>query len=201
MPCLHALGRLQQAAGFGQQPQPGQGGSGQGQASDADLRAKTPTAAGELVVPVAADLRALLDDHCGKLDLAIDAALRDGRQRLAALAKHRALAGPAHQVALRRQRLDEWAERLDQAAIAVVERQKERLVAAAARLDALSPMAVIGRGYSVLRDANGKVVRRLDQAPPGAAIKARLTDGWLEAEVTKHCPQRLGEAGKGYGVT
>ncbi|MCK6487849.1 MAG: exodeoxyribonuclease VII large subunit, partial [Planctomycetes bacterium] len=79
----------------------------------ADLRAKTPTEAGELVVPRLADLRRALDDGRGRLDSAADRQLAEARARLAGLAAHRALATPRHQVALRRQRLDELRARLD----------------------------------------------------------------------------------------
>jgi exodeoxyribonuclease VII large subunit len=205
----------------------------------ADLRAKTPTAAGELVVPIEAELRAALDAHRQALDLAMGGMLAAYRHQLAAFASHRALAGPAHQVALRRQRLDELGARLDEAigqrveqergalrfaalrlgnvaprrrveaarellaghardlrraAARAVDRAQQRLAAAAGRLDALSPLAVIARGYSVVRGPGGLLVRRLDQAPAGTPIEVRLADGWLQAEVTGVRPQRLNEA-------
>ena len=81
----------------------------------ADLRAKTPTAAGELVVPVAAELRQMCLDGERRLGQVMDGLLAATRSRLDGLAKHRALAGPGHQLALRRQRLDEQHARLDAA--------------------------------------------------------------------------------------
>jgi exodeoxyribonuclease VII large subunit len=204
----------------------------------ADVRAKTPTAAGELVVPVEAELHATLAEYRLRLDRAVDQLLEEQRERLAGLAKHRALAGPGHQVALRRQRLDDLRARLDEAIGTVMEERtgglrllsvrlahasparevglarerldhsrrqldravsqhlvagRERLATAAARLDALSPLAVIARGYSVVRTADGRLVRRADQVPPGTIIEARMPDGWLRAAVTGMRPQRLGE--------
>lgn len=205
----------------------------------ADVRAKTPTAAGELIVPVEADLREQLVDWRRQLDQGADRLLGEAKTRLAALASHRALAGPGHQVALRRQRLDELdaalreavagrldqqrttlallrsrlagvspeqavraaRERLDQRRHALdqgaqrhVAHQGERLAAAAAHLDALSPLAVLGRGYSVVRTPDGRLVRHLDQAPTGSVIEARTLDGWLTAAVTGTRRQRLNEA-------
>ena len=202
----------------------------------ADMRAKTPTAAGELVVPVEADLREQLAEQQLELDRGIADLLAGARERLAGLAHHRALAGPRFQVDLRRQRLDELAARLSDGAdgrltsassrLALlrsrlptptvqlerarerltrgahtlvrisderVARLRERLAAGAAHLDALSPLAVIGRGYSVVRTTDGRLIRALAEAPPGTAIQARLPDGWLAATVTGGRGQRLNE--------
>ncbi|MFM2091770.1 MAG: hypothetical protein RLZZ127_2259, partial [Planctomycetota bacterium] len=81
----------------------------------ADRRAKTPTAAGEVVVPVLADLREALAAHREDLDAAIDGALERTAARLAALAAHRALAEPGHRIERLRQRVDDLHERLAQA--------------------------------------------------------------------------------------
>ena len=70
---------------------------------------------------------------------------------------------------------------------------QERFAGLAARLDALSPLAVIARGYSVVRDASGRLVRRTDQIADGDVIEARMPDGWLRATVIGRRPQRLGE--------
>jgi exodeoxyribonuclease VII large subunit len=204
----------------------------------ADVRAKTPTAAGELVVPVQAELVNALGEYRLRLDRALDLLLDEARERLKALARHRALATPGHQLALRRQRLDELRLRLDDGMRALADERaaglrllhtrlehasparridaarealtqnrrhlvaaathhlaqvQERFAGLAARLDALSPLAVIARGYSVVRDANGRLVRRTDQVPAGGVIEARLPDGWLRAQVIGHRAQRLGE--------
>jgi exodeoxyribonuclease VII large subunit len=209
----------------------------------ADVRAKTPTAAGELVVPVQAELINAITEYRVHLDRAMDTLLSDARERLQALAHHRALATPAHQVALRRQRLDELRQRLDDGVGAVVadrtndlrllrtrldhasparridsarealtqnsrhlaaalkhrvQQAQERFAGLAARLDALSPLAVIARGYSVVRDAQGRLVRRSDQVADGEVIEARMPDGWLRASVIGRRAQRLGEPDEPY---
>jgi exodeoxyribonuclease VII large subunit len=209
----------------------------------ADVRAKTPTAAGELVVPIEADLREQLDEQRLELDRGIDDLLAGARERLAALVQHRALAGPRFQVDLRRQRLDELTARLSDGAagrltvarnrLALLRsrlptpalrlerarerlahgaqtlvrisderlaRLRERLAAGAAHLDALSPLAVIARGYSVVRTADGRLIRVLADAPPGTALQARLTDGWLDATVSGSRAQRLNEPESDYLV-
>ena len=208
----------------------------------ADVRAKTPTAAGELVVPVESELRATLLDGHTRLHAGIARIFTEARERLKSLAAHRALSGPGHQVALRRQRLDELRATLDgtmtscltdararlaetqaslrpptaqlaaererlaravsdlsRAATERSDRAGERLAAVAARLDALSPLAVLGRGYSVMRTAERKLIKRMSDAPPGTQVEARVNDGWIYAEAVGVKPQRLGEPDDEYG--
>lgn len=165
----------------------------------ADLRAKTPTSAGELVVPVQAELMAQLAEDRLRLDQAISGLMADARGRLAALTAHRALAGPAYQVQIRQQRLDELSGRLQAAGARHLADAQARLGQAAARLDALSPLAVIGRGFSVLLTPERKVVRRMADAPPGTQLEARVADGWVFAEAVGLRPQRLGEPSDMYG--
>ncbi|MBA2480712.1 MAG: exodeoxyribonuclease VII large subunit [Planctomycetes bacterium] len=204
----------------------------------ADVRAKTPTAAGEMAVPVEREVRDALADAHERLDQSIDVILAGARQRLEALVIHRALAGPGHQVAMRRQRLDELSTRLEeagdfrfaserqrldtlrlrlvtasprhllaierdrwetarrslrQAMSRTIDQARQRLGASAAHLDALSPLAVIGRGYSVVRTRDGDLVRRLEQATPGTLIDVRVVDGWIAAETTGTRVQKLNE--------
>ena len=211
----------------------------------ADLRAKTPTAAGELVVPDARELAKRLDDGAIALERAMQGLMQAWNERLDAIAAHRALAGPGYQVELRRQRLDELTARLDQAidrSVAAAgdrlregrarlaiqhparrvgalvaqlagegrrllraagvrrERGEARFIALAAKLDALSPLAVIARGFSMVRTPDGHVVRSLAEAPPGSRIEARLADGWLLAQVDGTRPQRLNEAADLYSA-
>jgi exodeoxyribonuclease VII large subunit len=165
----------------------------------ADLRAKTPTAAGELIVPVQAELVAQLAEDRLRLDQAISGLMAEARARLAALAAHRALAGPAYLVQLRQQRLEELTGRLQAAGVRRLADAQARLGQAAVQLDALSPLAVIGRGFSVLLTPERKVVRRLADAPPGTQLEARVADGWIFAEAVGVRPQRLGESSDLYG--
>jgi exodeoxyribonuclease VII large subunit len=57
------------------------------------------------------------------------------------------------------------------------------LAAHSARLDALSPLRVLGRGYAVARDENGRVLKRVAQLPPGKEFRLRVTDGEVDASV------------------
>jgi len=52
-------------------------------------------------------------------------------------------------------------------------------------LDAVSPLKILGRGFSVIRDANNKVIKSITSVSKGENLRARLTDGELHIEVTK----------------
>ncbi len=62
-------------------------------------------------------------------------------------------------------------------------RHRERLAGVARELQAVSPLAVLGRGYAILEDEQGRVVRRADDTAPGDRLAARLGDGHLTLEV------------------
>ncbi len=129
----------------------------------ADLRAKTPTAAAELVVPVEADLRAALTELREQLDAAADRLLTDARTRLAALDRHRALAGPDYQVLLRRQRLDELSLSLGAAAGDRLMDARRRHELIAQRLRAAMPVRRIDALAQALPEARRRLTRALDQ--------------------------------------
>ncbi len=124
----------------------------------ADVRAPTPSAAAETIVP---DLGAVT----GQLDAL-------GR-RMA-----RSLSG---RLAVGSQRLARTADRLAGATDRLLREQRHRLDGAAARLDALSPLKVLARGYAVARTADGDVLRRVDQFPPGTPFRLTVTDGVVHA--------------------
>jgi len=64
-----------------------------------------------------------------------------------------------------------------------IERSGALLTAHGARLDALSPLKVLARGYAVARDDDGKVLKRVAQLPSGKEFRLRVTDGEVDARV------------------
>lgn len=128
----------------------------------ADLRASTPTAAAERASPDGHALRERLMEDERRLARALEALIPGLRQDVD-------VAVTRAEAAMRRR----------------VAKERELLAHRAARLDALSPLAVLSRGYAVaLRD--GKVVRSPDDAPVGSEVEVKLAKGRLEAKVTKH---------------
>jgi exodeoxyribonuclease VII large subunit len=126
----------------------------------ADLRAPTPSAAAEAATPDQSDVAAELG-HLGA--------------RLA-----RGLAARSGRVA---ERLDRVLDRAAGAMERRLERHRAALAAASGRLDALSPLKILERGYAVARAADGSVLKRVAQLPPGLAFRLRVTDGEVAARV------------------
>lgn len=149
----------------------------------ADARAATPTAAADLMAPDAGQLRSSLRDLRRRLMRAEQSRIRDLQGRLLGL--RRGLLHPARRLAELRHRLDVGCARLLRAAQGAGDRRRARLQALGGRLDALSPLAVLARGFSVARRAaDGAILRSSGQAPPGTEIDLRLAEGALRAAVT-----------------
>ncbi len=152
----------------------------------ADLRAPTPSAAAELAVPVTRDLLASLKDQQRKIHRLMIQALEARRQNLKFCVSH--LKHP-------RKLLEEWAQRLDGLFTGLEARIQHLLkdrrgyfLQLSGRLDALSPLAVLSRGYSIVRKmlsdgSEGPVVKDAAQVSPGDPLGITLRQGRLRAEV------------------
>jgi exodeoxyribonuclease VII large subunit len=148
----------------------------------ADVRAPTPTAAAELVAPDGAALRARLAELRTRLAGQELGRLRALRLRLEAL--ERGLVHPAHRLAALDGRLVALRQRLGRAMQAGRTRHDARLGLASGRLDALSPLAVLGRGYAIATsEGDGRILRSAAEVSAGAPIRVRLSEGSLRARV------------------
>ena len=150
----------------------------------ADLRAPTPSAAAELVTPLTRDdLRLALDRLSRDLGIATGAALDARRQRLDRTRMRLAVQSPQARLDNARQRLDTLLARANQAAHKALDLRRARLDGLARALAAINPQATLSRGYAIVQDERGQVVRRAADAPAGSAIAVRLADGRLRATV------------------
>jgi exodeoxyribonuclease VII large subunit len=149
----------------------------------ADHRAITPTAAVEAVTPDAKDLTAALIDVDGRLRAAVSARITRLRERLDHVAARPAFRQPLVRVREWEQRLDDKAARLRTAAGRNLERAKDRLAGVVGRLDSLSPLAVLTRGYS-LTFRDGHLVRDAATLSPGETITSRLARGRVASTIT-----------------
>lgn len=151
----------------------------------ADLRAPTPSAAAELAVPDQYRLAAVVDTARGRLSTAcrtyLEARLRD----LQRIKEKRCLSAPQYYTQEQSMRLDMLTRRFVGVArqnMAVADR---RLAATASKLDALSPLAVLGRGYAIGYGADGQVLDSVHNTQVGDSIRLRVTDGTLDCQVSK----------------
>lgn len=143
----------------------------------ADVRAPTPSAAAELVVP---DAR-VGQDAADRLIRRIRSRLRDsleGRRRRLATA-HRLLErrAPPARVAALRQQLDEGRRGLDRAMARAVPARRQRLLHARRQLDALSPLNVLGRGYAIVEGPDGRITADAARLHAGDKARVRMRDG------------------------
>lgn len=148
----------------------------------ADLRAPTPTAAAALVVPDARELLRSLGDRERRIRTLARARMREFRHLLSV--QERGLVHPAQRLEASAHRLDGARHRLEFAFRGARSSWKARLEALAGRLDGLSPLGVLGRGYSIVRrDSDGEIVRAHTDVREGDGIGVRLADGALRATV------------------
>jgi exodeoxyribonuclease VII large subunit len=150
----------------------------------ADLRAPTPSAAAELVAPDLADLQETLDnwrrlmvnDVTGRLAIAWDE-LESERQQLQRLS-------PMWQVDSDRQRVAAMSAAIETSLKHRLALQAERVQGARDRLDALSPLQILKRGYAIVRDLDtGKVVSSVRDTEAGHLLEVRVSDGAFGARV------------------
>ncbi|QDV38700.1 exodeoxyribonuclease VII large subunit [Tautonia plasticadhaerens] len=127
----------------------------------ADARGPTPSGAAELAVPDAREILARLDADASRMGRALTTRAADARARVESLA-----------------------DRADLAVSRLLDRRRDRLAAIAAQLDALSPLAVLSRGYSLTQRADdSRIVRAREDARPGTLIRTRLATGSVLSRV------------------
>lgn len=171
----------------------------------ADLRAPTPSAAGELLVPELTALSTTVDVLRGRLARMMRHAVTDARLRLddALMRQERAT---RQVVARRRQRLEQFrtrlvalhprgrlrtdrgrlqalAARLRASMLVAVTRRRSRFAAFGSKLDALSPLRVLHRGYSLTLDQSGHLVTNPEQVAIGEQVTVRMAAGELDCRV------------------
>ena len=194
----------------------------------ADVRAPTPSAAAELVVPDGVEWLVSVQRLGVRLQRGIKRSVGAHAERLRWLMHRAALVSPSARLGQRSQRLDELEQRLlrsvrhlladrrsslgdhrtrlwqaspvlrvqeagarhaalrvrlQAAASANVRRARERLLPLLRTLNAVSPLATLERGYAIVSDADGRILRDAAAAPPGTLIEARLEQGSLRARV------------------
>lgn len=150
----------------------------------ADRRALTPSEAAELVVPNGADLAAWLNDVEERLRGILFQRAARLRAVLTDLAARRTFTRPFELVHDRGRQVDELEQRLSRAIRNRLAAAETRLATTTAALQALSPLAVLARGYSVTRDAETlRIVRTAAETVPGQRLETLLADGSIYSTV------------------
>ena len=150
----------------------------------ADVRALTPSEAAELVAPASEELVADLRQLEGRLAAALRSRADSARAQLDALTRHAVFRRPYQRIFELARRLDEFDARERRAVRGLVRLARQQTDTAAGRLESLSPLAVLGRGYSLTqRTADGRVVRDAAELSPGEQITTRFARGQATSRV------------------
>ena len=149
----------------------------------ADLRAATPSNAAELAVPDQESLVQNLDSMSSAMATALNRQIKSARQHLNVLSQSPALRSPTGYLEQREKGLELLKNRLIAAENQVIQRNNQRHIAAVSKLDAMSPLKVLTRGYSMVLSEKGEVVRSVKQVELGERISISLSDGTVSATV------------------
>ena len=150
----------------------------------ADLRAATPSNAAELAVPDQDALRQTLDSISGAMTTALTRQIKAARQHLSVLSASPALQSPVGYLNQKKKNLELLQTRLTSAQNNMLNRKKQTFIGLTAKLDAMSPLKVLTRGYAMAQTEDGQVLRSTQQVQLGDTITVTVSDGKLNATVS-----------------
>ena len=150
----------------------------------ADLRAATPSNAVELAVPDQDALRQTLDSVSAAVATAITRQLTAARRHLQIISSSPALNDPTRHITVLRDTLNHLTTRLLSVQMQSLGSKRQRYLSATAKLDAMSPLKVLTRGYSLVQTDDGTLIQSVTQTKIHDTLQIRLSDGTLFAEIT-----------------
>lgn len=159
----------------------------------ADLRAATPSNAAELAVPDQTELRQSIQSMENRMAQAITRQLKMSRQKLEYLKNKRVLQSPLNYIQDRRLLVDYQQKQLHNGMRHILSEQKRALIRLAAGLDAMSPLKVLARGYSMTRDDEGHIITSSDAVRAGDLLHITLANGRINAAVITAEGETYGE--------
>ena len=149
----------------------------------ADVRAATPSNAAEIAVLDQDALRQTLDSMNTAMAVALNRQLKSARQHLDMLSGSPALRSPTGYIEQRQKSLELLTGRLVSAQTNQISRKHQHYIALTAKLDAMSPLKVLTRGYAMAQTPDGEVLKSVHQVERGERITVSLQDGSLSATV------------------
>ncbi len=151
----------------------------------ADLRAPTPSAAAELAVPSQSELEERFAGYYLRLRQAYLTGIEQRKELLKSIANRRIYTNPLEQIERRQLDLDRTVQQLTRETQQALTMRRERLGTLAEKLQALSPLSVLSRGYATATDKTGILISRADQLQQGQDISLMFSDGTADCTVTK----------------
>ncbi len=151
----------------------------------ADLRAATPSNAAELVVPDQNALLQSMDSALASMGAAAARQVKMAKQRLGSYRLHPCLQSPLQYTTQRRNALQMAATKILALEKRYVDAKKHNFVSYASKLDAMSPLKVLTRGYAMTETANGQVVSSISQVQVGQSVVVSVYDGSFTAQISQ----------------
>lgn len=148
----------------------------------ADLRAPTPSAAAELAVPDMFEVKQKINNYQNRLRLALTKKLEVVKLRYEKCMSSRVFKEPTRFVQDNYIKIDNYIKRMDTSIHNKVQKEKQKYVELVAKLDALSPLKTLSRGYSIVEHDN-KIAKSVKDLASGDEVKILLTDGIKEAQI------------------
>ena len=149
----------------------------------ADLRAATPSNAAELAVPDQNALRQTLDAMSDAMASALNRQIKTNRRHLQTLSQSRSLTSPLGYLEQRKDSLSNMQTRLLAAQNRYLSLRRQHFVGYTAKLDAMSPLKVLSRGYAMAQLEDGNLLRSVNQVKQGDKATISLGDGTLETQI------------------
>ena len=158
----------------------------------ADMRAPTPSAAAELAVPDRLELLRYVDYCSDRIDRALCRKLERAREKFSELSSRVGEYGAETVVVPKREQLDMLTRELYDKMARITEREKSRLSSLSGKLEAMSPLSVLSRGYGIVT-RDGKTVRSGGELAVGDRVSVVISDAELDMTVNSIIPQTMGE--------
>ena len=151
----------------------------------ADLRAPTPTAAAELATPDRTELKLNLSELSQRMVQVMLSQTSNARWAYSDLVSRLAHCSPSAQIQTDRQRLDDLTHRMTRHFSHILKLQGTRLAGFERRLNALNPHAILARGFAIVSQPDGTIIRRINQVDSGNRLNVHLVDGQFPVQVIK----------------
>ena len=150
----------------------------------ADKRAPTPSAAAELAVPEQGEILRMLAMRKERMSATLDKRIREEKRFLNQIAESRVFSHPEQLLDGFRMRVADREDRLERALNALLTQKKNRMAQVSAKLEGLSPLSVLARGYAAI-GKEGKTVQSAFDVAPGDTLDIRFSDGTVRASVER----------------
>ncbi len=149
------------------------------------VRAPTPSGAAEIATPDIRELYSVLSGYEASFISALKSKLNMYSEKLSSLEKKRVLSSPYGFIDEKRMMLDALSDKTAKSFQLILSDKKGEFVALCKKLEALSPLSVLSRGYGALYSEDGSVITHTDNVKSGDILKMRLSDGEITAKAEK----------------